>query len=69
MRETLDKKLGKFLRERRGEMSYDAFARMIGTNKSSLYRLERGEESITLRRLQTILDRLKVSVSDVFGAE
>lgn len=67
MREMLDKKLGNFLRQQRGEMSYDAFARMTGTTKSSLYRLERGEESITLRRLQTILDKLKVNVRDVFG--
>ena len=69
MRETLDKQLGRFLRKQRGEMSYEQFARKLGTTKSSLYRLENGEESITLRRLQSILDKLKVSITDVFGSD
>ena len=50
-------------------MTYDEFARKLGTTKSSLYRLERGEESITIRRLQNILDKLKVGITDVFGSD
>jgi transcriptional regulator with XRE-family HTH domain len=66
MRETFDTKLAKFLRKQRGEMTYDKFARKLGIKKSSLYRIENGQQSITLRMLQQIADRLNVNSTDMF---
>ena len=66
MAKDLDQQLALFLRKKRGEMSYAQFGRKTGMTKSTLFRLEQGQQSITLRRLQDILKRLKCSTSDVF---
>jgi transcriptional regulator with XRE-family HTH domain len=67
MRQTLDKQLGVFLRKRRGQITYAAFARKLGITPSSLFRLENCQQSITLKTLQQIMDRLKCSWVDIFG--
>jgi transcriptional regulator with XRE-family HTH domain len=64
----LDKKLAAFLKKQRGEMSFAAFSKKTGFSPSMLFRLENCEQSITLGRLQQILDRLRCSLEDVFGA-
>jgi len=64
---TLEKQLAAFLKKQRGESTYAAFSRKLGITASSLFRLERCEQSITLSRLQQIMDRLKCSLSDIFG--
>lgn len=64
----LDKKLAKFLKEQRGEMTFAQFSKKTGLPRSTLFRLENGEQSITLGRLQQIMDRLKVDLEDVFAA-
>jgi len=69
MRQTLDNQLAIFLRKRRGETTYAAFARKLGITPSSLFRLENGQQSITLKTLQQIMDRLKCSLSDIFPAQ
>jgi transcriptional regulator with XRE-family HTH domain len=66
MRQSLDKKLAKFLRQRRGETPYAAFAKKLGIRPSSLFRLENCQQSITLKTLQQLLDRLKCRTSDIF---
>jgi transcriptional regulator with XRE-family HTH domain len=66
MRQTLDKDLASFLRKRRGEVTYAVFARKLGMTPSSLFRLENGQQSITLKKLQQIMDRLRCSVQDIF---
>lgn len=66
MRQTLDHQLATFLRKRRGETPYAAFAKKLGITPSSLFRLENGQQSITLKTLQQIMDRLKCSLSDMF---
>jgi transcriptional regulator with XRE-family HTH domain len=63
----LDKKLAKFLKEQRGVMTFAQFSKKTGLPRSTLFRLENGEQSITLGRLQQIMDRLKVDWQDVFG--
>ena len=63
---SLDKQFGRFLRQRRGAVSYAVFARQLGISASTLYRLETGEQSVTLGKLEEILKRLKASVRDVF---
>ena len=66
MAQDLDKQLAAFLRKKRGEMSFAEFGKKTGLTKSTLFRLEQGEQSITLRRLHDILQRLKCSINDVF---
>jgi transcriptional regulator with XRE-family HTH domain len=63
----LDKKLAAFLRKQRGEQTYTQFSKKLGFPRSTVFRLENGEQSITLGRLQQIMDRLKCSLSDIFG--
>ena len=69
MRQTLDNQLAIFLRKRRREITYAAFARKLGITPSSLFRLENCQQSITLKTLQQIMDRLKCSWSDIFPAQ
>lgn len=65
MRDSLDQQFARFLRQQRGEMSYAEFSRKVGVTKSMLFRLENGQQSITLRRLEDVLKRLKCDVADV----
>ena len=67
MPSALDKKLAKFIRAQRGEMTFAQFSKKIGLPPSTIFRLENGEQSITLGRLQLIMDRLKCTLTDVFG--
>jgi DNA-binding Xre family transcriptional regulator len=64
---SMQKQLGRFLREKRGKMSYPAFARKLGISSSSLHRMEMGEQNVTLKTLEYILKRFKCSVSDIFN--
>src|SRR5665213_796692 len=64
---SMQKQLGRFLRQKRGELSYPAFARKMGISSSSLHRMEMGEQNVTLKTLEFLLKRLKCSVTDVFG--
>jgi transcriptional regulator with XRE-family HTH domain len=63
----LDKKLAAFLKKQRGAMSFAAFSKKTGFSPSMLFRLENCEQSITLGRLQQLMERLKVNLDDVFG--
>jgi transcriptional regulator with XRE-family HTH domain len=47
-------------------MTYAAFSRKIGIPPSTIFRLEQGEQSITLRKLQGILEQLKCGFDEVF---
>jgi DNA-binding Xre family transcriptional regulator len=63
---SMQKQLGEFLRKRRGELSYPAFARKLGVSSSSLHRMEMGEQNVTIKTLEYLLKRLKCNVKDVF---
>jgi hypothetical protein len=63
----LDKKLAVFLKKRRGEMTFKEFSQKVGLPASTLFRLEQCEQSLTLGRLQTVMDRLKCTLDDIFG--
>ncbi len=65
----LAKQLGAFLRKQRGELTYQQFSRKVGLSDSTLHRLELGEQNITLKTLEHILDRFHVTVMDVFGKQ
>ena len=66
MRQSLDQQLARFLREKRGDATYARFARKLGVTPSTLFRLENGEQSITLKKLNQIMERLKIDLKDVF---
>lgn len=65
----LDKLLADFLRQRRGEETFVEFSRKLGISPTTLYRLERCEQSITLGRLHQILGRLKIGLADIFPTD
>ena len=62
----LQKQLGRFLRQKRGELTLSVYARKLGISSSSLHRMEMGEQNVTLNTLGQLLKRLKCRVSDVF---
>jgi DNA-binding Xre family transcriptional regulator len=63
---SLQKQLGRFLREKRGSMSYPVFARKIGISSASLHRMEMGQQNVTLKTLEHILKRFKCQAGDIF---
>jgi DNA-binding Xre family transcriptional regulator len=63
----LANQLAAFLRKRRGDLTYQQFARKTGLSDSTLHRLELGEQNITLDTLEQLCDRLKCSISEIFG--
>ena len=67
MRYRLRKQLGEFLREKRGDLTLSQFARKLAISDSTLQRLEIGQQNITIDTLEQIMERLKCSVTDVFG--
>ena len=66
---SLDKAFADYLKSMRGEQSYASLARKLGISESSLYRLINEEQSVTLRGLDNILQRLNLAPADVFGEE
>jgi len=50
-------------------LSYFEFGKKVGVSHTTLHRIERGEHHLTLQKLETILNRLKIHLSDVFPEE
>ena len=48
-------------------MTFAQFSKKVGLPPSTIFRLERCEQSITLGRLDLVLSKLKCSLGDVFG--
>lgn len=69
MQRNLDRQFARFLRKARGSLSYADFSKKVGVSHTTLHRIERGEHHITLSKLETILVRLKLRLSDVFPDE
>jgi len=63
---SLQKQLACFLRKKRGNLSYPAFARKLGISSASLHRMEMGEQNVTLKTLEHLLKRFKCNVGDIF---
>lgn len=63
---SLHQQLGWFLRKERGALTYQQFARKVGVSKSTLHRMELGEQNVTLETLEQLTKRLKCSLSDIF---
>ncbi len=66
MQAILEVELGRFLRKKRGQSTFRQFSKKLGLPPSTLYRLEMGYQSITLRRLQQIMERLNCTLADIF---
>ena len=56
-------------RKKRGDLTYQQFSRKVGLSDSTLHRLELGQQNVTLNTLEQICDRLKCSISDIFGGD
>jgi transcriptional regulator with XRE-family HTH domain len=69
VRRNLDRQLAAFLRKKRGALSYADFSKKTGVSYTTLHRIERGEHHLTLNKLETILDKLKIRLKDIFPEE
>ena len=66
VRAALKDQLAKFVREKRGDLTLKQFARKVGISDSTLQRVEIGEQNITLKSLQQIVDRLNCEIAEIF---
>jgi DNA-binding Xre family transcriptional regulator len=62
----LAKRLAKRLRELRGDAPQNQFARKLGISKSSLNRMEIGDQNVSLRTLERLCARLRCDIADLF---
>ena len=62
----MQKQLGSFLRQKRGDLTLPVYARKLGISPSSLHRMEMGEQNVTLKTLEQLLKRLNCRVAEVF---
>jgi len=69
VRQNLDVQLAKYLRKARGELSYAQFGKKVGISHTTLHRIERGEHHLTLNKLETVMTKLKIRLSDIFPDE
>jgi len=69
VRTSLDVQLAKYLRKARGEMSFAQFSKKTGLSHMTLYRIERGEHHLTLNKLEIVMGKLKIRLSDIFPEE
>jgi len=69
VRKSLDVQLAKYLRKARGGLSYAQFSRKTCLSHTTLHRLERGEHHLTLNKLETLLNKLKIKLSDIYPDE
>jgi transcriptional regulator with XRE-family HTH domain len=67
VRQQLRKQLGSFLRKARGESTFAQFEKRMGISSSTLHRIELGDQNVTLDTLEQIMERLKVSMAEIFG--
>jgi transcriptional regulator with XRE-family HTH domain len=53
----------------RGEMSFAQFSKKTGLSHMTLYRIERGEHHLTLNKLEIVMGKLMIRLSDIFPEE
>jgi transcriptional regulator with XRE-family HTH domain len=68
VRYQLRKQLAEFLKNKRGQQTFQQFARKIGLSDSTLQRIEMMEQNVTIDTLEHIVNRLGCTVSDIFSA-
>lgn len=62
---TFNKNLGKALKKIRGETTQIEFARKLGIAQSSLNRMEQGEQNVSLKTLDKLCKRLKMTPDEL----
>ena len=62
---TLRKLLGGNLRRLRGDKTQVEFAKLLGISKSSLNRIEIGEQNVSVDTLEIMAKRLKIDASEL----
>jgi putative transcriptional regulator len=62
----LAKRLGKRLRELRGDQPQLQFSKKLGISNTSLHRMEMGEQNVSLKTLEVLCKKLKCDVGDLF---
>ena len=62
----LRQQLAREIRRRRGETPHRDFARQLGVSKSSLHRIEMGEQNVGLDLLEQLCRRLHCTLGDLF---
>ena len=67
MADRFAKQLAKFLKKKRGDLTFQQFSKKVGISDSTLHRMEMAEQNVTLKTLEQICNRLKCKISDVFG--
>jgi predicted transcriptional regulator len=65
----LDRQFAAFLKRSRGDQTFAAFSKKTGLPPSTLYRLERCEQSATLGRVSELMKRLKCTMRDIFPSD
>jgi DNA-binding Xre family transcriptional regulator len=66
VRYQLRKQLAEFLKKKRGDQTFQQFARKIGLSDSTLQRIEMMDQNVTIDTLEYIVDRLRCKLSDIF---
>jgi transcriptional regulator with XRE-family HTH domain len=66
VRYQLRKQLAEFLKRKRGDQTFEQFARKIGLSDSTLQRIEMMEQNVTIDTIQHIVSRLRCKISDIF---
>ena len=69
VRKSLDAQLAKYLRKARGELSHAQFSKKTGLSHMTLYRIENGQHHLTLNKLETVMNKLKIRMRDIFPDE
>jgi transcriptional regulator with XRE-family HTH domain len=66
-----ERRFGAYIKAERlkSGLRYAEFSRKLGISHTTLSRLENSTQSVTLRTLQLILQRLNASLADIFGRE
>ncbi len=59
-------RLARRLRDLRGDVPQYLFAKKLGISKSSLNRMELGDQNVSLKTIETICRRLRIDIADLF---
>jgi transcriptional regulator with XRE-family HTH domain len=61
------RRIGKLIRQKRGEESQDALSSRTGVHRVVIGRIERGVSNYEFRSLLNLLDALNISYAELFG--
>jgi transcriptional regulator with XRE-family HTH domain len=62
----LEERLAKNIRRRRGTMTQNEFSKKLSISQSTLDRIEKGEQNVTLKTLDLLMKKLKCGLIELF---